>query len=74
MADNLLDLRSERCPMALLLAKRFIKKHTSNTMIGILVQDKSSCHDIERYIKAQGFAYSIEHDEGECLISLKKDN
>ncbi|MGP8307341.1 sulfurtransferase TusA family protein [Vibrio sp. YIC-376] len=55
----LLDLREQRCPMALLLAKR----HTAEAFQGekqhhklvIKVMDNSSKQDIVKYLNSQGY-------------------
>ncbi|MEZ8822726.1 sulfurtransferase TusA family protein [Vibrio amylolyticus] len=51
--EHLLDLRSERCPMALLLAKRYIALFSKGQEAEIYVSDTSSQRDIERYLLTQ---------------------
>ncbi|MCK6265433.1 sulfurtransferase TusA family protein [Vibrio sp. ZSDE26] len=48
--ESLLDLRSERCPMALLLAKRYVANLTEGDNVEIYIVDPSSLRDIERYL------------------------
>ncbi|MEF1165681.1 sulfurtransferase TusA family protein [Vibrio campbellii] len=61
----LLDLREQRCPMALLLAKR----HAADVFQGetpqyhqlvIKVVDKSSKHDIVKYLRHQGYTVDCQ--------------
>lgn len=65
MEPNILDLRQERCPMALLLAKR----HAADVFQGetpqyhqlvIKVVDKSSKHDIVKYLRHQGYTVDCQ--------------
>ncbi|MDN2480585.1 sulfurtransferase TusA family protein [Vibrio astriarenae] len=74
MSDTVLDLRQQRCPLALLLAKRFVAQAPAKVSLRIEVQDRSSCQDIERYLVKHNFCYSIEHNDSESVISLNKDN
>ncbi|AIV06410.1 sulfurtransferase TusA family protein [Vibrio harveyi] len=60
MESILLDLRKERCPMALLLAKRhaaevFQEETQQDHQLVIQVVDKSSKHDIVKYLRNQGY-------------------
>ena len=60
MEPNILDLRQQRCPLALLLAKR----HTNQLKIGeeccILIREQSSMSDIQNVLHKHAFALSIE--------------
>lgn len=49
-----LDLRQQRCPMALLLAKRHVKALEENATLTILVVDISSKLDIMRFLRQHG--------------------
>ncbi len=60
MEPMLLDLREQRCPMALLLAKRhtvntFQDRSTQYQKLVIQVSDLSSKQDIVNYLNAQGY-------------------
>lgn len=60
MESMLLDLREQRCPMALLLAKRYTAEafngedHQYHNLV-IQVSDRSSKQDIVNYLNAQGY-------------------
>lgn len=51
-----LDLRQYSCPMALLLAKRYLAQQTQ-AQSQILVRDLSSKQDIERYLQHSKLTY-----------------
>ncbi|PFG55618.1 TusA-related sulfurtransferase [Vibrio sp. ES.051] len=60
MESMLLDLREQRCPMALLLAKRhaaeaFQGEAQQYHQLVIQVMDSSSKRDIVNYLSAQGY-------------------
>ncbi len=50
-----LDLREQRCPIALLLAKRHVIALTLGEKCTILVQDASSKSDIVRFLSQHSF-------------------
>ena len=50
-----LDLREQRCPIALLLAKRHVVALTLGEKCTILVQDASSKSDIVRFLRQHSF-------------------
>ncbi len=60
MESTLLDLREQRCPMALLLAKRhaattFQDGDSQRQKLVIQVSDYSSKQDIVKYLNTQGY-------------------
>ncbi len=56
MELNILDLRQQRCPMALLLAKRHTAQLKNGESTTILVCDPGSRHDIQSFLLRQQFA------------------
>ncbi|WP_052878919.1 sulfurtransferase TusA family protein [Vibrio coralliirubri] len=60
MTPNILDLRQERCPMALLLAKRHSVKLEVGQSLSIYVSDNSSMKDIVTYLSKQAYDVVIE--------------
>ncbi|KOO02118.1 sulfurtransferase TusA family protein [Vibrio nereis] len=73
MEPNILDLRQERCPLALLLAKR----HTNGLKVGeqcdILVCDASSMGDIKKYLQKQMVKFTCEELEGYFCMHVTKE-
>ena len=55
MTPNILDLRQERCPMALLLAKRHSVKLEVGQSLSIYVSDNSSMKDIVTFLSKQAY-------------------
>jgi TusA-related sulfurtransferase len=65
-----LDLREERCPLALLLAKRNIAKLTIGERLDILVTDSSSMGDIISYIERQPHTMKLDNLENWYCITV----
>ena len=55
MTPNILDLRQERCLMALLLAKRHSVKLEVGQSLSIYVSDNSSMKDIVTFLSKQAY-------------------
>lgn len=74
MESNILDLRGQGCPLALLLAKR----HTNQLALGeqtqILISDSSSMKDITRYLQQQAYALRCEEAEGYYCMQVTKES
>ncbi len=70
MKANILDLRLERCPMALLLAKRAGKSLESGVKLDIYAQDSASIKDMLRYFRHQGFIVDVHSKPEFSIISL----
>jgi TusA-related sulfurtransferase len=77
MESMLLDLREQRCPMALLLAKR----HTAEAFHGekqqyhkldILVMDNSSKQDILKYLTSQGYMVDCQPTSDHYTLTVFK--
>jgi len=60
MTPNILDLRQERCPMALLLAKRHSVKLEVGQSLSIYVSDNSSMKDIVTFLSKQAYDVTAE--------------
>lgn len=60
MEPNILDLRQQRCPLALLLAKRHTVQLNAGESLTILLSDPSSKRDIEAYLRRQAFYCQCE--------------
>lgn len=70
MTANILDLRSERCPMALLLAKRRSKILNCGESLTIYVSDQASMSDILRYLASQSLQVEVHHEPSFSVISV----
>ncbi|MEF1291629.1 sulfurtransferase TusA family protein [Vibrio sp. M260118] len=64
MESRILDLRQERCPMALLLAKRHVKGLSVDEHAIILVSESSSFADIAQYLRQNCYELVCEEKDG----------
>jgi len=72
MEPNILDLRQERCPMALLLAKRHTKNLAAGEQTLILVSDSSSYIDITHYLHQRVFKLICEEKDGYYRMQVSR--
>ncbi|MGY3570414.1 sulfurtransferase TusA family protein [Vibrio paucivorans] len=73
MKPNILDLREERCPMALLLAKRHIAKLSNNEVATLYISDPSSKRDIERFLQSKSYKIECEDNSEFCAMQVTKE-
>jgi len=75
MTPNILDLRQERCPMALLLAKRHSVKLEVGQSLSIYVSDNSSMKDIVTFLSKQAYVVMTEVCSNyHHLLVIKKES
>ncbi|GLT16697.1 hypothetical protein GCM10007938_04730 [Vibrio zhanjiangensis] len=72
MKQDLLDLRYERCPMALLLVKRYTKEMNSGQKAMIYVSGRDSFSDIKRFLLQQSFQLCCKEVDGYYRIQVIK--
>lgn len=72
MESNILDLRKQRCPMALLLAKRHTAQMQCGDELTILITDSASKQDIEKYLTSNGFSCRIKAALGNFSLKVMK--
>lgn len=73
MEPNILDLRQQRCPMALLLAKRHTVQLVLGEVLDIWLNDVSSGQDIEKYLSAHGFRCQWNTSPGYFRLKVIKE-
>lgn len=76
MKVECLDLRSQRCPMALLLAKRKSAELLNQQSLTILSNDTASIDDMIRYFNQASYSVTVQQHNGECtlLVTKKESN
>ncbi|NOH72133.1 sulfurtransferase TusA family protein [Vibrio pectenicida] len=72
MKQNILDLRQERCPMALLLVKRHTKEMGAGQKAIIYVSGHDSLSDIKRFLLKQSFKWICEELDGYFRVQVIK--
>lgn len=72
MKRECLDLRSQRCPLALLLAKRSGAELLNHQSLAILSNDNASINDIVRYFNQAPYSVDVQYHDGECTLLVTK--
>ncbi|PKF50620.1 sulfurtransferase TusA family protein [Enterovibrio nigricans] len=67
-----LDLREQRCPMALLLAKRACASLEQGQRIALYVTDAGALRDIPRYLLQHGYLVEHQELEGTMVLNVTK--
>ncbi|EGA71075.1 hypothetical protein VISI1226_21739 [Vibrio sinaloensis DSM 21326] len=73
MEPNILDLRQERCPLALLLAKRHTNQLSHGQSCCVLIRDVSSMRDIEKFLQMHSFTLLTEEMDDHYRMHVTKD-
>lgn len=73
MEPNILDLRQQRCPMTLLLAKRHIAQLNTGDSVNILICDSSSFKDIKSFLLKQDYLCNSTKCDGYYSITVVKE-
>lgn len=73
MEPNILDLRQQRCPMALLLAKRHTAQLEVGDSVSILISDSGSLKDIQGYLLKQNYSCNNTDNDGYYLLEVVKE-
>jgi len=73
MEPNILDLRQERCPLALLLAKRHTTGLETGESCQILICDPSSMTDIKKFLQKQLFTFTCKEKDGYVCMHVTKE-
>ncbi|WP_428789371.1 sulfurtransferase TusA family protein [Vibrio profundum] len=73
MKPNFLDLRDERCPRALLLAKRHIARLDIRDIATIELTELTSLQDIEHYLRNNDYCFTrVVLPDGWIIGSIQK--
>ena len=67
-----LDLREQRCPMALLMAKRACSSLKQGQRIALYITDRGALKDIPRYLEKNGFKFERQPVQGATVIHVTK--
>nr|WP_086941216.1 sulfurtransferase TusA family protein [Thaumasiovibrio occultus] len=71
MTPQTLDLRNERCPMALLKVKRWYAVQSFAASLEIYLSDSASVQDIEKYLHRLKYTTATQTLNSGLLIKLK---
>lgn len=69
--DNIIDARGRSCPEPVIMIKSAIDA-SSNNQFTILVDTNVAVENITRFAKSRKFNVTVDENNGEFKISLKK--
>ncbi|MGL1036705.1 sulfurtransferase TusA family protein [Vibrio vulnificus] len=70
MERKRLDLRQQRCPMSLLLAKRHSAELSEGSQLVIQLSDHSSMGDIVKYLQSRPFLVETTMEQEDYLLTI----
>ncbi len=73
MHSPIVDARGQVCPMPLILTKQAIKDATDDAPITVLVDNETSCKNIERFLRDNGMTAQTTRDGSRFSIRFTRD-
>ncbi|MBY6186630.1 sulfurtransferase TusA family protein [Marinobacter hydrocarbonoclasticus] len=67
---QILDLRQERCPMAMVRTKLAVRDRAPGQVLRVLLSDPGSRRDVPRWLDKMGIAYRILEDDSWLALQL----
>lgn len=72
MSEIIIDARGQVCPKPLILTKQALKENIVGTRIDVLVDNETSCRNVERFLRDNGMTPQISADGSEFIIRFTK--
>jgi selenium metabolism protein YedF len=72
MSDIIVDARGQLCPKPLILTKQALKENLVGTQITVLVDNETSCQNVERFLRDNGMTPHISADGSEFILRFTK--
>jgi selenium metabolism protein YedF len=72
MNDIVVDARGQACPKPLILTKQVLKDNIVGTVITVLVDNETSCQNVERFLRDNGMTPHISADGSEYILRFTK--
>lgn len=72
MSEIIVDARGQPCPKPLILTKQAIKDNLVGTQIVVLVDNETSCQNVERFVRDNGMTPHISADGSEFILRFIK--
>ncbi|ADN75475.1 SirA-like protein [Ferrimonas balearica DSM 9799] len=67
---QILDLRQQRCPMAMVETKLAIRARAPGQVLRVLLSDPGSRRDVPRWLDKVGIPYQVLEDEAWLTLQL----
>ena len=72
MSEIIVDARGQLCPKPLILTKQALKENLVGTEITVLVDNETSCQNVERFVRDNGMTPHISADGSEFILRFVK--
>lgn len=72
MSEIIVDARGQLCPKPLILTKQALKENLVGTQIVVLVDNETSCQNVERFVRDNGMTPHISADGSEFILRFVK--
>lgn len=72
MSEVIVDARGQLCPQPLIETKKALDEHIVGTEFVVLVDNETSCQNIERFLRDNGMAATIAADGSEFILRFTK--
>lgn len=72
MSDIIVDARGQLCPKPLILTRQALKDNIVGAQIVVLVDNETSCQNVERFLRDNGMTPHISADGSEFILRFTK--
>ncbi len=72
MSEIVVDARGQVCPKPLILTKQALKENIVGTRIVVLVDNETSCQNVERFVRDNGMTPHVSADGSEFILRFTK--
>jgi TusA-related sulfurtransferase len=73
MSDIVVDARGQPCPQPLIITKQALKDKIVGTVITVLVDNETSCQNVERFLRDNGLLPQVSREGGEFAVRFTKN-
>ncbi len=72
MSEIVVDARGQVCPKPLILTRQALNENIVGTQIVVLIDNETSCQNVERFVRDNGMTPHISADGSEFILSFTK--
>lgn len=72
MTEIVVDARGQICPQPLILTRQALKDNILGTQIVVIIDNETSCQNVERFIRDNGMTPHISADGSEYILRFTK--
>jgi selenium metabolism protein YedF len=72
MNETTVDARGQLCPKPLILTKQALKDNAVGAAIAVLMDNETSCQNVERFLRDNGMTPQLSREGGEFILRFTK--